>query len=240
MNLCSTATEIMAGEMIEINKDEVERHDNGDNDNRCVIDDILNGITRVGKQTRGVNLCFTCWKCTFWCSFVLMIFVGVTLLLLLYLLLNEIVSEDFVYKIGIYDVYTSGLSTQKSGINQMLTQTGFGYNAYTLTTIESSRNIFAKLSNTEVWNENKQELSRVDEFNQYYCAGVNEYLLKTKDITSENIIDDIHVSQIVVQNVDPPNRYDNIMSHIFNHNKNSYKSDDFQTFFESNWSYSLI
>ena len=228
-NLVVNMSGVIRGNVVRIANKNLRKTMDGANDLLDKLDNMLDWFLTNGNQVIGVNCIFCCFKMTFWCSFICYVCAGLLLILFVYLLLYQIIDEQFIYESGLYSAYISAILTQKSSVNQMLTQTAFGYNLYSIAGIETSRQTQAKLVNYQVFASNQDELDRVDTFNEYFCAGYNEYLSKVKDIRKETVRNSDDSPAIDVNTVIPEEYYDSLYDVL-----NEYNYDN-QYWFESNF-----
>ena len=87
--------------------------------------------------------------------------------------------------------------------------------------ITTDERYYATFANAQVWDANKDELTRVDTFNEYYCAGYNEYLLKVRDVTSEINPNNNLSSSLIISSI-YPSEYFNISQNIFDNRDDTF------------------
>ena len=126
----------------------------------AICDKVLNCVIWCHDKIRhcGYNL----WKFIYWGWVILRLIILVVVIYMAYVLVDGIVSVDFIISLGTFDLLTVGLAAQRSIRNEVICTTALAYNNYTLGLLSDSRETYAKEKNEQAWDFNVDELERVD------------------------------------------------------------------------------
>ena len=104
------------------------------------------------------------------------------MILMVYIIVDNVISIDFIIGLGTFDLLTAGIAAQRSVRNEVICTTALSYNNYTLELLQDSRQTYAQEKNEQAWNTNIDELERVDEYNAYYCTFFGTYQATVRDV----------------------------------------------------------
>eukprot|EP01083_Nonionella_stella_P076128 207275_1 len=151
---------------------------------RTLIDYCLNCI--IYCHDKLFRLSYNLWKLFYWFWWLFQIAIVALLVLMLYYLADQILTVQLMEAIGTFDLMTVGIGAQRSVRNQVLSTTALGYNNYTLANMHRSVADYAKERNDDAWQQNTDELKRVDQWNAVFCQGWIAYQTVARDVTTES------------------------------------------------------
>eukprot|EP01083_Nonionella_stella_P179915 640099_1 len=151
---------------------------------RSLIDYCLNCV--IFCHDKLYRLSYNLWKIFFWVWWLLKIMIVALLILMLYYLVDQILTVEFIEGIGTFQLMTVGIGAQRSVRNQVLCTTALGYNNYTLTNLDQSVGHYAQERNDDAWTQNVAELQRVGEWNVLFCNSWVAYQTVARPVTSES------------------------------------------------------
>jgi len=153
---------------------------------RSVVDKCLSAV--MWLHDKCYYLRYTVFKMFYWVTAVLQLVVVGSLILMLYILADQVLTVDFIHDLGTFNLMTTGIAAQRAVRNQVLSTTALSYNNYTISTIEQASSDFAATKNQESWEWNLGELERVDEFNNYFCSAWAAYQSTVRNVASDGDI----------------------------------------------------
>ena len=152
---------------------------------------------------------YSCVKLCYWITVLFQLFVAGAIILMLYIIVDQILTVDFINQLGTFSLMTTGIAAQRAVRNQVLSTTALSYNNYTISTIDQATTDFAQDKNQESWEWNIEELKRVDEWNAYFCNAWASYQSTVRDISND---DDLIYNSSAI--------YMDQLSHVFDQTSN--------------------
>ena len=115
---------------------------------------------------------------------VMQLAVVAALILILYIIADQILTVEFIQNFGVFSLMTAGPAAQRAVLNQVLSTTALTYNNYTINQIAQSSADFATTKNQQAYEWNLKELERVDEWNNWFCSIWAGYQATVRGIVS--------------------------------------------------------
>jgi hypothetical protein len=156
-------------------------------DGASLRDKCLSALICMTDQCSNMGMLF--WKLFYFAWAFFLLGFAFLCILAMYILIDTVVSEKFIKALGIFDLMTSGLASQRITRNQVICSTAASYNNYTLTQMRYSREIYATQKNLQAYQWNLQESDRVDEWNFYFCNSWGAYMDTVRDVTVDGNTD---------------------------------------------------
>jgi hypothetical protein len=152
-------------------------------DAKSAGDYALSAIICIDNKMR--NVVYECWKFGYWVWLIFNLSIIVIVLLIMYYVIDQVITEDFIDALGIFDLLTVGLAAQRAVRNEVICTTAAKYNNYTLYQISLNRQSYAIEKNALGTSWNKEELDRVEEWNAYFCNVWFNYHAQVRDVTTD-------------------------------------------------------
>ena len=148
---------------------------------------------------------------------ILYLFILILIVLACYVIIDQVITVEFIEKLGIFSILTSGIAAQRTVRNQVISVTAVGYNKFTLNTMLSSMQTYAFEKNMQAFAYNNNELYKVTQFNEQFCNSYGSYLNTERDVQLDTGINSIIILNFTGNTSDPLNN----PNYLFDDNSNS-------------------
>ena len=92
----------------------------------------------------------------------------------MYIVVSNVASVNFIIGLGTFDLLTIGLAAQRSIRNEVICMTALSYNNYTFALLQDVLSTHVEEKNDQSCDVTLDELTRVDEYNEYFCTTLTE------------------------------------------------------------------